>query len=242
MKSKNLVSLTVALVFLVLSVTGLLIYFAQGSHAVEHIHAWFGVMFVAAALFHIVNNWASITGYTKDRRTGSIRREFVIPALIAVVVAGGIAADLPVFGKLANAGKTLVRGDRPRQDGPLSQASVDSIARATETAYADALSKQDTTAISAVLDKKTAVLAEDGTLRTGADRLSPTTEPMQPTVDHAEALTDNVIVVQGTSSNAAKTTTLIYTHVLKRQESTWRIAAIQTARPAGKLVETTALN
>jgi Domain of unknown function (DUF4405) len=242
MKSKNLVSLTVALVFLVLSVTGLLIYFAQGSHAVEHVHAWFGVMFVAAAVFHIVNNWASITGYTKDRRTGGIKREFIIPALIAIVFTGGIAADLPVFGKLANAGKTLVRGDRPRQGGPLSQPAVDSIARATETAYANALSKQDTAAISAVLAKKTAVLAEDGTLRTGADRISAGTELMLPTIDHAEALDDNVIVVQGTSSNAAKTNTLIYTHVLKRQENIWRIAAIQTARPAGKLVETTASN
>lgn len=243
MKSKNLVSLSVALVFFVLSVTGLLIYFAQGSHAVEHVHAWFGVMFVTAAVFHIANNWASITGYTKDRRTGSIRREFIIPALIVVVLAGGIAADLPVFGKLANAGKTLVRGDRPKQGGgPLSQPTVDSIARATETAFADALSKQDTAAIGAILDRKTAVMAEDGTLRRGADRISLVTEPMQPTVDHAEALADNVIVVQGTSSNAAKTNTFVYTHVLKRQENKWHIAAIQTAKPAGKLVETTASN
>ena len=242
MKSKNLVSLSVALVFLVLSITGLLIYFAQGSHAVEHVHAWFGIMFVAAALFHIVNNWASITGYTKDRRTGGIKREFVMPALVVLVFAAGIAADLPVFGKLANAGKTLVRGDKPRPGGPPSQTAVDSIARATELAYANAFSKQDTAALSAVVDKKTAFLTEDGTLRSGAERLSPAIEPMQPTVDRAEALDDNVIVVQGTSTNAAKTSTFIYTHVLKRQENVWRIAAVQTARPAAKLVETTAAN
>lgn len=242
MKSKNLVSLSVALVFLVLSITGLLIYFAQGSHAVEHIHAWFGIMFVAAAIFHIVNNWASILGYSKDRRTGGIKREFVIPALVVVVFAVGIAADFPVFEKLANAGKTLVRGNKPRQGGPPSQTAVDSIARATEVAYAAAFSKQDTAALGALLDKKTAFLVEDGTLRNGAERLSPPSEPMQPTVDRAEALDDNVIVVQGTATNAAKTSTIIYTHVLKRQDNVWRIAAVQTARPAAKLVETTAAN
>lgn len=240
MKSKNLVSLSVALVFLVLSVTGLLIYFAQGSHAVEHIHAWFGILFVAAALFHIVNNWSSIVGYTKDRRAGGIRREFVLPALIAVVFTGGIAADLPVFSKLANAGKTLVRGDKPRGGGPLAQASVDSIARATEAAYADAVSKGDTAAIGALLGKETAVLTEDGTLRNGADRVTSVGEPMQPTIDRAEALNDNVIVVQGTATNAARTRTVIYTHVLKRQDDAWRMAAVQTAHPVGKLVETTA--
>ena len=242
MKPKSLVSLSVALVFLVLSVTGLLIYFAQGSHAVEHIHAWFGILFVAAAVFHIVNNWSSIVGYTKDRRAGGIRREFVIPALVAVVFAGGIAADLPVFGKLANAGKTLVRGNKPKGGGPLAQAAVDSIARATETVYADAFSKGDTAAIGKILAEKTSVLTEDGTLTDGAERLTTISEPMQPTIDRAQALGDNVIVVQGTSTNAAKTNTVIYTHVLKRQDDVWRIAAVQTARPAKKLAETTARN
>jgi hypothetical protein len=241
LKSKNLVSLSVALVFLVLSVTGLLIYFAQGSHAVEHIHAWFGILFVAAALFHIVNNWSSIVGYSKDRRTGGIRREFVIPALVAVVFAGGIAADLPVFGKLANAGKTLVRGNAPPR-GPIAQASVDSIARATEMAYTDAFSKGDTTAVKAILADKTAILTEDGTLIKNPHQLRAISEPMQPTIDRAEALTDNVIVVQGTSTNAVRNSTLIFTHVLKKNGEKWQIAAVQTARPATKLVQTTAAN
>ena len=242
MKSKNLVSLSVALVFLVLSTTGLLIYFGQGSHPVEHVHAWFGVLFVAAALFHIVNNWASITAYSRDRKTGGIQREFIIPALIAVLFTAGIAADLPVFGGLANAGKSLFRGNGPRRGGPLMQPAVDSIARATEAAYANAFSKGDTAAIGAIIDSKTAILAEDGTMKNGAERLMAKPEPMQPTVDRAEAIGDNVIVVQGTSTNAAKTNTVAYTHVLKKQENTWRIAAVQTAHPVGKVVETTAAN
>lgn len=118
MKKKNLVSLSVSVSFLVLSVTGLLIYFGQGAHAVEHIHAWFGILFVAAAIFHIANNWTSLQAYTRSRVNGAIQREFVIPALIAVVFAAGIGFDIPPFDQLANAGKKLFQGDKRREAGP----------------------------------------------------------------------------------------------------------------------------
>ncbi len=113
MKKKNLVSLSVALVFLGLSVTGLLIYFGQGSHVVEHTHAWFGVMFVAAAVFHILNNWPSLKGYAQERRTGKFQKEFFLPTAVAGVFALGIGFGLPVFDDLANAGKRLFAGPRP---------------------------------------------------------------------------------------------------------------------------------
>ncbi len=233
-KSKNLVSLSVALVFLVLSATGLLIYFAQGSHAVEHVHAWFGSMFVAAAVFHIVNNWSSLRAYGKDRRTGGIRRELILPALIVVVFAGGIAADLPVFGKLANAGKTLVRGNKPPKDDSLAQAAIDSIARATEGAWARATAKRDTAAMGALLADKTVFFTESGTLLKGNDRLTAIGESMQPAIDRAAAIDDNVIIVQGRATNAAKTKTILYTHLLKREKDVWRIAALQNARLAAQ--------
>jgi hypothetical protein len=245
MKSKNLVSLSVALVFLVLATTGLLIYFAQGTHAVEHIHAWFGIMFVAAAVFHIVNNWASITGYTRERRTGAVRKEFWIPALIATVFAIGIGVDLPVFDKLANAGKTLVRGDKPRQGGPLSQNAVDSIANSIEVTYANAYSKGDTAMLSSVFSGKVSVLSETGELMDGASAkkslaVQSVKELFQQKVEHAEALDDNVIVVHGTQTKASNGGTSVFTHVLKRQEDKWRIAAAQTTRVAAKQPETTA--
>ncbi len=125
MKSKNLVSLSVSLVFLTLSITGLLIYFGFKAHAVDHIHAWFGVLFVGAAIFHIINNWSSITAYTKDRKTGGIRREFTIPALIALVFAAGIGFDVPPFGALANMGKRVLGGNRPKRDGGAEKLSFE---------------------------------------------------------------------------------------------------------------------
>ena len=236
MKSKNLVSLFVAAIFLVLAITGLLIYFGQGSHIIDHTHAWFGMLFFAAAVFHIVNNWSSLVGYTKNRRTGSIQKEFFLPAIVAVVFAAGIGFDVPVFDKLANAGKNLFRGDKPRRES-MPQATVDSIANAVETAYANAYTKGDTAALAVVMPTKTATLTQAGTILSGSDMqqnlLKKTADEVVKTkVDNAEALDDHLIIVRGTSTNTTATTPTVYMHVLKEQDRKWQIVAAQRAYPA----------
>ena len=236
MKSKNLISLSVAVVFFVLAITGLLIYFGQGSHIVDHTHAWFGILFFVAAVFHIVNNWSSIVGYIKNRRTGGIQKEFVIPAIIVAVFAAGIGFDLPIFSKLANAGKDLMRGDKP-QGGPMPQTAIDSIANAVETAYAGAYSKGDTAALAVIMPIKTALLTEAGTILSGSDMqrniLKRTANEVVTTkVDRAEAIDDHLIVVHGTSTNSTSITPSVYTHVLKEQDKKWQIVAAQRAYPA----------
>ncbi len=128
MKSKNLVSLSVSAAFAVLSVTGLLIYFGQGNHTIDHTHAWFGVLFVSAAGFHIVNNWSSIKGYSVNRREGGIRKELILPGLLVLLFVAGIALDWPVFKDLANAGKRAF-GPKKEKKEKLTQTAIDSIAR-----------------------------------------------------------------------------------------------------------------
>ena len=236
MKSKNLVSLFVAAIFFVLAITGLLIYFGQGSHIVDHTHAWFGILFVTAAVFHIVNNWSSLKGYTKNRRTGGIQKEFIIPTVVAAVFAAGIGFDIPVFDKLANAGKNLMRGDKPK-DGPMPQAKIDSIANSVETAYASAYSKGDTAALAVILPAKTTILTEAGTLLHGSDIQQNlvkqvTKEAIKTKVDNAEALDDHLIVVRGTSTTSGTTTSSVYTHLLKEQDKKWQIIAAQRAYPS----------
>ena len=237
MKSKNLVSLSVAAVFFVLAITGLLIYFGQGTHVVEHTHAWFGILFVTAAVFHIVNNWSSLTGYTKNRRTGSIQREFVLPGCwLSLIFAAGIGFDVPVFDKLANAGKDLVRGERPKR-GPMAQTKVDSIANAVETAYADAYNKSDTASLVTVLPLKTITMTQAGTMLSGLDiqqnLLKQTTaEKVTTKVDKAEAIDDQLLVVRGTSTNSAATSPSVFTHLLKEQDKKWRIIAAHRAYPS----------
>ena len=236
MKSKNLVSLSVAAVFFVLSITGLLIYFGQGGYVIDHTHAWFGILFATVAVFHIVNNWASIVGYSKNRRTGSIQKELVFPVVIVAVFAAGIGFDLPVFKKLGNAGKDLVRGERPR-GGPMEQPKVDSIANAVETAYATAYTKGDTAALANVLPIKTALLTEAGTILSGSDiqkNILKRTDPevVKTKVDRAESLDDHTIMVYGTSTNSTTTSPSVFSHLLKEQDKKWMIVAAQRAFPS----------
>ena len=236
MKSKNLVSLSVSVVFFVLAITGLLIYFGQGNHVIDHTHAWFGILFFVAAVFHIVNNWSSLTGYAKNRRTGSIQKEFILPAVLVVIFAAGIGFDVPVFDKLANFGKGLFRGDKPKQ-GPMAQTTADSIAKAVETAYVDAYNKADTAALATVLPAKTTVMTQAGTMLSGLDiqhnlLKQPAAEKLTTKVDKAETISDQLLIVRGTSTSTATTTPTVYTHLLKEQDKKWQIVAVQQAYPS----------
>ncbi len=215
MKSKNLVSLSVAAVFAVLATTGLLIYFGQGNHTIEHTHAWFGILFFSAAVFHIVNNWSSLKSYSKDRKTGNIQRELIVPSLIVLLFVGGIALDWPVFKDLANAGKKAFGparpergGSGPRQGGPrqggprqgegppraiLSKVSLDSIARSV-------IASQTKVDVQTIQFDMTASLAE------------------------------NVIVAQGTAAHAKPSATPFrFMEVLTFDGKQWTVAAGQTA-------------
>ena len=227
MKSKNLVSLSVAAVFTVLSITGLLIYFGQSGHTVEHTHAWFGVLFVAAAIFHIINNWSSIKGYSTDKKAGGIRRELVIASLVALLFLGGIVADLPGFKALPNGGKALFgkkRGPggpggpggpegRPsppngegRPEGERGEGAIGGAEQATLTKTTiDSIARQMV-----------------------AQHLAANARTIQ--FDTTAALSHNVILAQGTATptklGSAK---FRFTQVLTLINHEWKVAAKQTS-------------
>ncbi len=114
MKRKNFISLTVAIAFLLLASTGILLFIKQKAHFIEMTHTIFGLLFISFAIFHILNNWSSIRAYSKDRTSGSIKKELVIASLI-----GGIMLVLSVTGVLepvAEFGRVFAaQKDRPQQ-------------------------------------------------------------------------------------------------------------------------------
>lgn len=95
MKKKNLISLTVAFAFFFLALTGILLFIKQKAHFIEITHTIFGLTFISFAIFHILNNWSSIKTYSKDKATGSIKKELVVASLI-----GGLVLVLSVTGVL----------------------------------------------------------------------------------------------------------------------------------------------
>jgi Domain of unknown function (DUF4440) len=234
MKSKNLVSLSVAAVFAVLSVTGLLIYFGKSNHTIDHTHAWFGILFLSAAVFHIVNNWSSIKGYSVNRNAGGIRLELIVPVLVVALFTMGIAADWPVFKDLANAGKKLFPREKQKKEG-LSQAVIDSIAGRVVADYTTAMNMGDTAAFAKTIGNHATISTEAGAVIKADDLLkslkaSPDTDKITPIIDHATALDDHLIVAHGTATRANPTVaTVQFTSVLQEQDRHWRVAAVQMA-------------
>jgi hypothetical protein len=86
MKRKNLISLSLAFIFLVMSCSGILLYIKQKAHPIEMAHTIFGLLMVGFAIFHIMNNWGSIKSYSKDRTTRSWKKELAFAGIGAAVV------------------------------------------------------------------------------------------------------------------------------------------------------------
>jgi hypothetical protein len=116
MKSKNVISLSVAFCFLTLAVTGILLYVKQKAHYIEITHTIFGLSFVGFAIFHIVNNWSSLTSYTQSRANRSIQKEFWAVIILGILVlAGGLTE---VLEPIAEAGRVFAakRPSKPEKE------------------------------------------------------------------------------------------------------------------------------
>lgn len=125
MKKKNIISLTIALAFLFLAITGLLLYFGLKPEPVTAIHVLLGLTFIGFAVFHIKNNWPSLKVYTKERKEGKIKKEFLIAAVVVGIFLMGAGFSLPPFAQIQHFGEDLTRGEK--KDEFLYKTSFDKI-------------------------------------------------------------------------------------------------------------------
>jgi hypothetical protein len=107
MKKKNIISLTIGFAFLSISITGILLYVKQKAHAVEITHTIFGLIFIGFAIFHIINNWSSITGYSKEKKSGKFQKEFTVAGLVFGLVLVGTVTE--VLEPVAEAGRIFAK-------------------------------------------------------------------------------------------------------------------------------------
>ena len=94
MKSKQVISLSIAFAFLALSLTGILLYIKQKTHEIEITHTVFGLCFIGFAIFHIINNWGSIRGYSYEKLKSAWSKEIKIVGIAFVVLLVGGATGL----------------------------------------------------------------------------------------------------------------------------------------------------
>jgi SnoaL-like domain/Domain of unknown function (DUF4405) len=110
MKSKNLISLMIAFCFLIMSISGILLYLGQKQwHPVETLHILFGMIFLGFAIFHILNNWTSIKAYSRSKNEGKWHKEILVVVLVFVVFLIGGSLEVQPFKFLAFGAKNYLR-------------------------------------------------------------------------------------------------------------------------------------
>jgi hypothetical protein len=118
MKKKNIISLSIAFAFVVLGTTGILLYIKQKPHFVEMTHTIFGLIFFGFAIFHIVNNWGSLKNYSKDKTTGSFKKELIVASTIGLIIL--TLALTEVLEPIAEFGRIFAPKKGPRPDAGIS--------------------------------------------------------------------------------------------------------------------------
>jgi len=124
MKTRRVITLTVLLSFLVLSLSGLLMFVSpQGRVAywsrwtlvgltkeqLTAIHTTVMVLFLAAAIWHVVLNWKAILGYLRNRskQIRVLTPEFGVALALTSLFVAGPLADVAPFRQYLNAGESL---------------------------------------------------------------------------------------------------------------------------------------
>jgi hypothetical protein len=115
MKNKNFVSLSLSLVFLTLSVTGLLLYLVKHNKETTSIHVVFGLLFLSFAVFHISNNWSSLISYAKSRTEGSLQKELLLSITIVGIFLAGAWLGIPPFSEVEELGEEIRNGGGERK-------------------------------------------------------------------------------------------------------------------------------
>jgi hypothetical protein len=74
--------------FVILSVTGLMLLFKWDGGFVKEAHSWLGLVFVLTGVFHMVRHWPSIRHYARGRLL------WVVAALTLIATAAFVVPEL----------------------------------------------------------------------------------------------------------------------------------------------------
>lgn len=96
--TRKLVGISIALTFLVLGATGIIMYIIPYNKIVSSVHTLFGMVFIGAAIFHLKNNWKVLKTYStenKSKSSFSLSKPFYIVAVISSLILVGQLYALP---------------------------------------------------------------------------------------------------------------------------------------------------
>ncbi len=99
-------SLTGALVFVFLAVTGLLLFVIPYNSFFSGFHIWLGLCFIFIVIFHVQNNLGSLSGYVLEKKSGII---ITVILLNTAILAGGVYFWVKPFSSVLDFSNKLKR-------------------------------------------------------------------------------------------------------------------------------------
>ncbi len=149
---RGLTSVLTTISFLVLGVTGLVLFITPpgrvahwtgwsfaglGKDQWGALHIWFGTIFLAASGFHIYFNWRVLLSYFKSRLTKrfAIRAEWLVAGVLSLIVIAGTLAGIPPFSSLLSLNDTVKNSwEQQDQRAPIPHAELLSLAELAQKA------------------------------------------------------------------------------------------------------------
>lgn len=110
MYTRKLIGISIALTFLVLGVTGIIMYIIPYSKIVSSVHTLFGIVFIGAAIFHLKNNWKVLKTYStenKSKQSFKFSKPFYIITAISSLILVGQLYALPPMNLIYQWGNSL---------------------------------------------------------------------------------------------------------------------------------------
>ena len=89
--TKRFTSIVTGLTFLLVAMTGILMFFRVKSSSLVDLHEWLGIFFLIAAVWHLTINWRSFASYLKNRAfwVGALGVALVCALIISLPSEGG---------------------------------------------------------------------------------------------------------------------------------------------------------
>ena len=91
------------------------------------LHDWSSIVFVVGTILHVIFNWKCLLSYFKGRvsKAFAFRSEWILAAVICVLVFFGTVWDVPPFSSLMEWNESIKHGwDTPRRQAPIVHAEL----------------------------------------------------------------------------------------------------------------------
>ncbi|MBG6129027.1 hypothetical protein IWQ47_000281 [Aquimarina sp. EL_43] len=106
--NRRLLGNILIVILLILSGSGILMYFTPFEKNMASLHTFFALVFIVGMIFHIINNKIPLSNYIKGKRQPRLKKlQSPLIFFIAALVVMGLYFDMPVFNTIYNWGNQI---------------------------------------------------------------------------------------------------------------------------------------